>query len=598
MLFKNSINKLSIQQRLPLLICTLLLIAIVTYGFANYYSLKKVTLLAGTNHLKSLTGQMSESLGQSARRVADGSNAGAIHDNLVQCLRSGGKRFQKEAGGILNSLQSDTNWVSTELLDTNFVTVLRSGKSTVIIPIDVKQLIGSLNVEPGTTRIGNIYRVKNNVYFPIVSGVGYKDKLIGYIVSWKSLLVDQKSLNQFSEILGVKDFFVGNTDGHAWTDLVKPLPGVPFKMKGINNPVEYTDADGDKMIANPQIIPGTPWLLVIATSEQDLFKGMQGFIILIIVVGAVVLAVGIIAAGVMSRSITGPLNRLTNAAMTISKGDYTATASIGSHQNDELGKLANAFNSMVEQVYQTQQELEEKVKARTTQLQSVNEELEAFSYSVSHDLRTPLRAINGYSIMLQEDYEKVLDAEGNRILQNISVNAKMMGELIDHLLAFSRLGKNEIATETVDMLLLAKNVVDELFRHETEDRYKITIAALPPVNADPLMIKQLLLNLISNAIKYSAGKDNPEIEIGFKQHADKITYYIKDNGAGFDMAHADKLFGVFQRLHSQEEFEGTGVGLAFVKRIIEKHRGEIWAEGRPDEGATFYFSLPNLSNYE
>jgi light-regulated signal transduction histidine kinase (bacteriophytochrome) len=200
--------------------------------------------------------------------------------------------------------------------------------------------------------------------------------------------------------------------------------------------------------------------------------------------------------------------------------------------------------------------------------------------------------------MLKEDYEANLDTEGNRIIRNIITNAKMMGKLIDDLLSFSRLGKKELIRTKVDMQVLATNVVNELLQNELDKDYRINIDLLSPAEGDQGMIKQVLINLVSNAIKYSSKKENPEIEIGSKDEQAQTIYYVKDNGVGFDIAYAGKLFGVFQRLHSQEEFEGTGVGLALVKRIIDKHNGGIWAEGLENIGATFYFSLPKKSNYE
>jgi PAS domain S-box-containing protein len=236
--------------------------------------------------------------------------------------------------------------------------------------------------------------------------------------------------------------------------------------------------------------------------------------------------------------------------------------------------------------------LEDEVALRTSQMEKVNKELEAFSYSVSHDLRTPLRAVSGYSIMLKEDYDDKLDPEGRRIIGNIITNARMMGQLIDDLLAFSRLGKKELISSTIDMQSLVTTVANELLQNENEKDYDIRINALPAAEGDTVMIKQALMNLMNNAIKYSSKEERPVIEIGAKDEGIRTVYYVKDNGVGFDMAYAGKLFGVFQRLHSQEEFEGTGVGLALVKRIIDKHNGEIWAEAKENAGATFYFSLP------
>ncbi|MDB5226727.1 MAG: Phytochrome-like protein cph1 [Bacteroidota bacterium] len=233
----------------------------------------------------------------------------------------------------------------------------------------------------------------------------------------------------------------------------------------------------------------------------------------------------------------------------------------------------------------------EDLKMAEEQLKTANEELESFSYSVSHDLRAPLRAINGYTQMFKEKYETQLDVEADRLMNNILKNAKRMGELIDDLLTFSRIGRRELVKVDVRMNELVTGLCSEL-KNELGDRtIDFHISPLPPAQADNIAIKQVWVNLLSNAVKYSSIKETAIIEIGSEIKDNEIIYYIKDNGAGFDMRYADKLFGVFQRLHSNEEFEGTGVGLALVHRIISKHGGRVWGEGKVNEGATFYFTL-------
>ncbi|HWB23902.1 MAG TPA: PAS domain S-box protein [Chitinophagaceae bacterium] len=236
------------------------------------------------------------------------------------------------------------------------------------------------------------------------------------------------------------------------------------------------------------------------------------------------------------------------------------------------------------------EQLEERVKQRTKLLEEANKELESFSYSVSHDLRAPLRAIIGYSKIVQEDYSAMLDDEGNRLFNEIVTNAKMMGQLIDDLLMFSRLGRKALNIAEIDMQQLVQNCVQELMPER--GKYMFDIKDLPPCPGDISMVKQVWLNLIGNAVKYSSKTAHPVITIGGKAEARVVTYFVKDNGVGFDMKYAHKLFGVFQRLHRNDEFEGTGVGLALVKRIISKHLGNIWAESEQGRGATFYFSLP------
>jgi signal transduction histidine kinase len=232
------------------------------------------------------------------------------------------------------------------------------------------------------------------------------------------------------------------------------------------------------------------------------------------------------------------------------------------------------------------------VQQRTTELTTANKELDAFSYSVSHDLRAPLRAMGGYARMLQSDYGERLDEEGRRLLGVVIGSASRMGELIDDLLAFSRLGRQPLKTQPVKLDDLVHQIIEEQQADREGRRIDFAVSKLGMAEADLALLKQALVNLLGNAIKFTRHRNPAVIEVGCRQEArNGRVYYVKDNGAGFDMQHARKLFGVFERLHRSDEYEGTGVGLAIVQRIIERHGGRIWAEARPEEGATFYFTL-------
>jgi signal transduction histidine kinase len=234
----------------------------------------------------------------------------------------------------------------------------------------------------------------------------------------------------------------------------------------------------------------------------------------------------------------------------------------------------------------------ESVRERTAALEQANVELEAFACSVSHDLRTPLRAINGYARLLLDEHAQTLPEDARRRLNQISANARHMGDLIDGILRFSRAVRRPITATTVDMTELARAVVADLMRTCAERSVRFDIGELPSAYGDSELLRQVLANLVSNAIKFSASRREALIELGGSKTKDGAEYYVKDNGVGFDMAYVHKLFGVFERLHAPSEYEGTGIGLAITKRVIVRHGGRIWAEGNEGVGAVFRFFLP------
>ena len=236
--------------------------------------------------------------------------------------------------------------------------------------------------------------------------------------------------------------------------------------------------------------------------------------------------------------------------------------------------------------------LEKRVAERTAQLEASNKELEAFAYSVSHDLRAPLRAIDGYSQILQQEFEQKLNEEGNRLLNNIRINATKMDNLITSLLALTRVSRSQLNFLPIDMTTLVKLVIDEVVSAEVQAKFVFTVNELPVAYGDPTLIHQVWANLISNAIKYTLPKEERKIEISGFEKEGVCTYAIRDNGVGFNQKYVDKLFHLFQRLHKETEFDGTGVGLAIVQNIISRHGGKVWAEGEVDIGAAFYFTIP------
>lgn len=261
-------------------------------------------------------------------------------------------------------------------------------------------------------------------------------------------------------------------------------------------------------------------------------------------------------------------------------------------RTEELERSNEELRESEERIRRMNEELEHRVQERTGELVAANREMESFTYSVSHDLRAPLRALDGYSRILEEEYGNRLDEEGSRYLSVISQSSRKMGNLIDDLLAFSRLGRQPVSRTLVDMDALIREVIEEVLQNHSGPRPRIELGSLPAAQADRGLIRQVWLNLISNAVKYSSKSADPVVQIDGHSDGNEHVYSVRDNGAGFDMTYASKLFGVFQRLHSDEEFAGTGVGLAIVQRVVNRHGGSVRAEGKVNGGATFTITLP------
>jgi signal transduction histidine kinase len=364
-----------------------------------------------------------------------------------------------------------------------------------------------------------------------------------------------------------------------------------------------------QLIATTQSMGSDAYLLVkgsaaeIGRSQQRVF-----FVILalsIILIGMIGFAFLRLYAGIVK-----PLKTIDEATGQIAAGRLDVKAP---ETDDEIGQLARSFNimgnaledsyrslsveiaerkKMQEALQKSYDELELRVRERTAALEASNKEHESFTYTVSHDLRAPLRAIDGFSKILSNKYQERLDDEGNRLLNIVRKNAQEMGRLIDDLLAYSRLGRQQMNLSDIDMMSLAKTVYGEQNAPGSERTITFDVKDAPSVRADKILIRQVLVNLFSNAVKFTQPRTSAVIEFGGHKNGNENIYYVKDNGVGFDMSYADKLFGVFERLHDADEFEGTGVGLAIVHLAVQKHGGSVWAEAKINEGATIYFSLP------
>jgi signal transduction histidine kinase len=369
-----------------------------------------------------------------------------------------------------------------------------------------------------------------------------------------------------------------------------------------------------KRIADEREILGTVYL----RADYELFERVFDYLGIAAVVLIAAMLVAFFMSSWMQNIVTRPILAIAQIAReVVEQRDYSRRAAKMSA--DEVGTLVESFNDMLAEIERRTQELEAsnrkleqeaqergraeqeilrlnteleaRVRERTTQLETANRELEAFSYSVSHDLRAPLRAIDGFSQALSEDFPEHLPEEARRYLARIRSSAQRMGQLIEDLLNLARVSRGTLARRAVDVSQLARQVVGELQQREPDRKVEVSVWDGMRAEADSRLLRAALENLVGNAWKFTSKAEKAHIEIGALRDGESMTFFVRDNGAGFNMTYANKLFGAFQRLHSVNEYTGTGIGLATVQRIVHRHGGRIWAEAEVDKGAVFFFTL-------
>lgn len=391
-------------------------------------------------------------------------------------------------------------------------------------------------------------------------------------------------------------FAVYRRDGQGQTPPLPPMPAGQTE--------EHWFADKELKVIRSIVFQGKLIGTVYIRSDlQDMNDRLLRYAGMVVAVLSVCLIAAFLLLTTFQRAATRPILQLAETARVVSREKKYSVRAPSTDSHDEVGLLIEAFNEMLVQIQArdaalqtSQEELEQRVTQRTAELDATNKELEAFTYSVAHDLRAPLRHIQGFSNLLMESYASQLEPQAKTFLQRIGEGTQQMGRLIDDLLSLARIGRQEPRLQTTGLSSLVQEVLRDL-KPETEGRdIQWQVGDLPFVDCDPGLMKQVFYNLLSNAAKYSRPRKPAVIDVGQMSVEGQVVNFVRDNGVGFNMKYANKLFGVFQRLHRKEDFEGTGVGLATVQRIIHKHGGRIWAEAEIDKGAAFFFSLASQND--
>jgi len=580
----------SIERKLPLFVSALLVAVVLVMLGAAYQQVRRAALSLATERVQRLTKVYVDLFQREPTTRRTQMATLAADPGVRDFVTSGGGRGRDWVLAAMRHIAPDTaRNLAIEVWDSAGRRLYLRGDS-------------ALRSDPATTpppdsAVLSPYRLRHDtlMYYEVQAVVraANEGRVIGRVVQIRRLNLSKQAREILTGIAGGDvSLLIGNADGDPWTDLEHVIPALPAAARASRVPIAYERGETKFGLAAP--IAGTPWMFVTELSRRQLLAPSHAYLRRMAVIAAVIVLAGAFGAWWVSRRITTPLNRLTTAAAAIANGDLAQRVDVPG--TDELGRLGRSFNAMAGEVERARSDLEGQVVGRTRALRETNAELEAFSYSVSHDLRAPLRAIHGFARILLEDHGKELEPEAKRVLGVIDENTRRMGQLIDALLSFSRLGRKELETTRIDMTDLVRVVAEEVRRAAGERPLDITVGPLPTAVGDRELLRQAVTNLLDNAAKFTLHRAPGRIEVGHRADGAETVYYVKDNGAGFDPRYAGKLFGVFQRLHRVDEFEGTGVGLAIVQRIVQRHGGRVWAEGQPDAGATFFFTLPGAAD--
>lgn len=577
----------SLRWRLPALILALLAAIACSFAWSAYREVYRVLAIQGDQRVRGAAVQLADMLAQSAagrladcRRLASDAavrrfvETGETAEAALAALRAFGER--NPLATITLSARGGT---AATRLQAQKVTVERSPNA-----------LDGLEKQPAEG-ISTLQATSGRVTYHTHAVVSAPDAH----TAAKGVLSIERNLSSASGVALIQRLMgsgatlkLGNSAGDVWTDFsgrVDPPPGVAQGAASVS----YVDRAGVKRLGNAVAVAGTPWLVWVDFDEAALFEPAAMLLRRMLPVTLLLIALGVVGVYATSARMTRPIQHLADAAEAIAAGDYSRRVVIKC--GDEMGRLAAAFNTMAARVEASHETLETEVRERTRDLAAMNRELEAFSYSVSHDLRAPLRSIDGFSQAVSEDCADRLGPEGQEHLSRIRRAAQHMGQLIDDLLKLARVTRAEMQWETIDVSAMAADVIAALRSAHPERTIDCQVQPGLRAVGDPRLVQIVLTNLLQNAWKFTAKRDRGRIEFGARANGGATVYYVGDNGAGFDMAYAGKLFGTFQRLHHQNEFAGTGIGLATVQRIVARHRGRIWAEGKVNEGATFSFTL-------
>jgi signal transduction histidine kinase len=586
-------SRRSLAVKLPLLSSMLLLIALAAMSVVSYLELRTALVDTATGRLQQAADRMATVFSMSARqRVIAMQQLMARPDARALLRARDGSQQPSIDAAITAYLGNAIEIADVELWDAAGKRIFAAGASFDEVTGAAAEAYKTELSRVDEASIGKLHAFTDGLQYAVGGRISQDGQVLGYVVERRRIsnpAQTQQTVQLLTGLIGSEaTMVIGNADGSMWSDFSTALRDVPIAGND-SRMWEYQRAGMPDSYAWATPIDTTPWVVAIEFPRAVVLEPSERFIVRSLVIGSLLLFVAAASGWAFTRRMMLPLVRVTEAAEAVA--ETRSRVQVDVHREDEIGRLADAFNTMAVRVELARTDLELRVELQTSELRAANRELEAFSYSVSHDLRAPLRAIAGFVQILEEDHADQLDETARRHLGRVRINAQRMGQLIDDLLSFSRIGRATMVLQTIDLTQIATAVAQEAIAASGR-AIDLTIEPLPPCYGEGSLVNQVFVNLVSNAVKFTATVPGPAITIGTTAVEGETVYFVRDNGVGFDERYAEKLFGVFQRLHRRDDFDGTGVGLAIVHRIISRHGGRIWAEGRLNAGATFYFTLP------
>jgi signal transduction histidine kinase len=587
---------LSLRTKVPLFIGVGLAVVIAVWTWVSYGNIRQVLTETGKQRLAAATPEVARIFRAQLRASWANVRTGLSRSAAVQgYIRSGGRTDGDSVRVQLDRSVTGAN-VRLALFALDGTPLIASPDTSGAGSAERhEELAGSFAAAtegPEFAGVGPLRRMRGDIVMPFVASIITPDSQpIALGVLWRKITGTEQVRDQLAGLIGSDaQVFIGNARGDLWTDVSGAATTFPVAIPFDGNSVEFQPDDATPVFAGGREIEGTPLAIAVTFSQETLMAPARLFLRRSITLGAFVTLVAAALAWLLSRRITSPLHALTSAAKAAAAG-----APIGSvviDRDDEIGQLSASFNRMAANVNESREALERKVSARTAELRERYEELEAFAHSISHDLRAPLRAMHGFSQALVEDCGEQLDDTGKDYVRRIATAAKRMDLLTQDLLAYSRVSRTEAGLSTVPLSAAVTSALEQLEAdlkaHDAEVRVK---EPLPHVLAHRALLEQAIANLVSNGAKFAAAGTRPVIQISAEPANGTIRLWVADNGIGIEPAHHERIFSVFERLHPADQYPGTGIGLAIVRKSAERMGGAAGVVSSPGAGSRFWIDL-------